>query len=199
VKWFGITGGLGSGKSTVLDILKSLGYSTVSADELARLVVSPGSDGLKTVVQEFGNEILAHDKSLDRKKLGALVFKDAKKLSRLEAILHPLIQAEAKKYRKKFESDGQAFAFYEIPLLFEKDLAKQFDAVIVVSSSKDSQLKRVINRDKLSVEAIDDRLKSQLSMNEKVKKADFVIKNDGTLDELKKQVEACMDWIKNNK
>ena len=195
MKWLAITGGLGSGKSEVLRILNQMGFPTVSADDLARQAVSPGSQGLTSVTSAFGQNVLNVDGTLDRKKLGEIIFNDSKKRKILEGILHPLIQQMALAAREGYKKQGHKIAFYEIPLLFEKNLNANFDAVVVVATSEDNQILRAETRDKLTKSQIADRLKSQIPLSEKVKSADYVIPNDSDKSALEVEVKKCIEWI----
>ncbi|MEZ0391749.1 MAG: dephospho-CoA kinase [Pseudobdellovibrionaceae bacterium] len=199
MKWIGLTGGIASGKSSVSEILRSDGYPVVDADAIARTVVEPGKPGLLKVVEAFGHEVLKPDGSLDRKKLGQMVFAKPDQLLKLEKILHPMIQQETAYQRKIFADQGHAFAFYDVPLLFEKNLEKSFDAIIVVTSSEDLQRARMKKRDLLSEEEISHRLKSQIPLSLKVGKATWVLKNEGTLAELKQAVRELLGKIQSGK
>lgn len=193
MKWIGLTGGIASGKSTVSRILKSHGFPVVDADALARQVVEPGSSGLAQVVAQFGTGVLNPDGSLDRKKLGQAVFGNPQKLLQLESILHPLIQAETRRQRTECEQRGEKFAFYDVPLLFEKNLESQFDAVIVVRASESLQKLRMKQRDQLTETEISNRLSAQVPMAHKVAKATWVLDNEGSLADLEK---ATLDLIR---
>lgn len=193
MKWIGLTGGIASGKSTVSSILRRHGISVIDADAIARKVVEPGQSGLEQVVSHFGAGVLGPDGGLDRKKLGRLVFGHPAELLRLEAILHPLVQAEVLRQRQDCEKRGEPFAFYDVPLLFEKKLESQFDAVVVVSSSEAAQISRMKNRDKLSEGEIANRLSSQVPLAHKAGRATWVLENDGSLEDLEK---ATLDLLK---
>lgn len=188
MRWIGLTGGIASGKSTVTQEIKHQGYVVIDADELARRVVAPNSAGLTQVVQTFGQGVIGPDGQLDRKAMGQVVFSNPAKLSQLESILHPLIQAKVKEEKSQLEKRGEKIAFYDVPLLYEKNLAQQFDAVVVVSCSEALQRQRLKKRDGLSEEEVEKRLRAQMPLKEKVQKADFVIVNDGDLPALKGQV-----------
>jgi len=126
MKWFGLTGGIASGKSSVSQILKNEGFAVVDADAIAREVVEAGSPGLSAVKTHFGTEILKPDGSLDRKKLGQVVFGHPEKLLQLESILHPLVKQETLRQRNDHQAKGRDFVFYDVPLLFEKKYGKGF-------------------------------------------------------------------------
>lgn len=188
MKWIGITGSLGSGKSTVAEIIKSRGYPVLDADQMAREALGPGSPLLKVIQQRFGEEVFNAKGELDRKRLGQKVFNSKPDLLWLESLVHPQVQKQVKSLREKLERQGFKMAFYDVPLLFEKGLQKNFDQTIVVSSSLDSLMARVSARDGLSERDILSRLNNQIPLNEKEQKADHVILNDGSLDDLNAEV-----------
>jgi len=134
---YGLTGGIGSGKSTVAELLEEYGVPVVSADELSRVVVAPGSEGLRLVVERFGTEILAEDGSLDRRKMATLVFRDPERRRELEAILHPRIRDRFEQVLDALEKAGHEVAVYEVPLLFERNLQGEMKAVILVTAPMD--------------------------------------------------------------
>lgn len=195
MKWIGLTGGLASGKSTVARMLRTKGYPVVDADELAKDVVASGTPGLAKVIQEFGSDLLLPDGSLDRRALGRKVFGNSEALARLESIVHPLVQAETTARRKAFASQGFRLAFYDVPLLFEKQLTG-FDSVVVVSAPEALRRDRMVSRDKLSLDEIDRRLASQLPMDHKVARADHVLTNDGDLASLEAQVDRLLEALR---
>lgn len=199
MKWIGLTGGIASGKSTVSHILKRAGYPVVDADELAKFVVAAGSPGLQQVLSHFGQDLISLDGSLDRKKLGRMVFGQPQKLLELEKILHPLIKKETALRKREFERQGQTVAFYDVPLLFEKKLEENFDAIIVVAASEDLQKKRMKMRDQLSDEEIMNRLGSQIPLAEKVRKATWVLHNDGSLEDIEKATLKLVNQIQSGK
>ena len=195
MKWLGLTGGIASGKSEVSRILTQKGIPVVDADQVAREVVIPGSQGLSQVVKEFGDSILSPDGSLDRTKMGKLVFTDPNKLKQLEMILHPLIQARVKKLRQQLLEKQVAVAFYDVPLLFEKRLQDQFDGILVVWCPPQQQLQRLILRDGLSESQAQRRIDLQLSIDEKKNQADWVIDNSGPVDRLPEKVSEILQKI----
>jgi dephospho-CoA kinase len=185
MKWYGLTGGIASGKSSVSQILKGEGIAVVDADLIARQVVEAGTSGLKAVVAQFGAGVLHPDGSLDRKKLGQHVFGSPEKLLLLESILHPLVKQETLKQRQGYHSEGRAFSFYDVPLLFEKRMQNEFDGILVVTAPDDLQRQRMKIRDHLSDAEIELRLRAQLPLSEKIKQATWVIENTGSLQELR--------------
>ncbi len=199
MKWYGLTGGIASGKSSVSQILKNEGFAVVDADLIAREVVDAGRPGLQLVVDQFGTSVLKPDGGLDRKKLGQMVFGQPEKLLLLESILHPLVKQETARQRQSYKDQGQALVFYDVPLLFEKNMQADFDGIIVVATSEDVQRARMKTRDRLSEDEITKRLGSQKSMAEKIKQATWVIQNDGSLEDLKKSTLQVLRKIQSGK
>lgn len=197
MRWIGLTGGIATGKSTVSNWLKSHGYAVIDADELARLVVAPGSEGIRQILSQFGAEVIDEDGNLDRRKLGALVFADREKLRDLENIIHPLVQAQVQSLRERYQREGRDFVFYDVPLLYEKKLQSQFDQVIVISANEKTQKERMRARDGLSEQEIEHRLNSQVPMADKVSQADIVIENNGSRSDLEKKLEDLVKNLKN--
>lgn len=197
MRWIGLTGGIATGKSTVSNWLKAHGYAVIDADELARLVVAPGSEGLRQIVSHFGAEILDDDGNLDRRKLGALVFADREKLADLEGMIHPLVQAQVQSLRDRYEREGREFVFYDVPLLYEKKLQDQFDHIIVVAADEEIQKSRMRARDALSENEIEARLRSQLPMAEKIKVAHSIVENNGSREELERRLTQLVKQLRN--
>ncbi len=184
MKWVGLTGGIASGKSTVAKILSQAGVAVLDADEAAYFVSKKDSPGLAQIVQKFGPEILNSQGELDRKALAAQVFSDKKKLLELESILHPLIRVEIQKRKKDLQDSGTALAFYDVPLLFEKKMEKDFDEILLVTSTRDLQISRMQARNGLSLEEAEARLANQIPLVEKEKHATKIIRNNGSFSDL---------------
>lgn len=182
--WIGLTGGIACGKSAVAKYLRSKGLEVIDADELAHKALGRGESSYNDVVDEFGLGVLAEDKSIDRKALGALVFKDKAKLLALEQIVHPWVQAQVKAKRSELEKAGTRLAFYDVPLLYEKNLVAQFDQTIVIACDEKLQIERLKKRNGFSEDEARRRIAAQWPLAEKIKKANHVIYNNGTLDEL---------------
>ncbi|TAL33840.1 MAG: dephospho-CoA kinase [Spirochaetes bacterium] len=181
----GVTGIFASGKGTVCKMFEELGARVIDTDELARDVVAPGTEGLETLVREFGTGILGPDGALDRRRFGVLIFKDKVKVNRVNQITHPLI---LKRAAEAFEKNPGAVFMINTPLLFESGFDKFMDATIVVTAGTEQAVERGVKRDNISAEEIRDRLNNQISLNEKIRRADHVIDNSGTLENTKKQV-----------
>lgn len=188
MKWIGLTGGIGSGKSSAAEILRDNGIDVIDADAIARQVTEKSGPGFDPVVALFGREILDSKGGLDRRRLGEIVFADKKKLEKLEHLLHPLVKAQVAKIRADLEKKEKKIAVYDVPLLFEKNMQDQFDMIIVVTCSVETQVKRSLARGTLSEKEIRARIAAQIPLSEKVKKADHVIANESTREDLKKQV-----------
>lgn len=188
MKWIGITGGIATGKSTVSKMIQDLGGVVIDADNLAAEVVQPNSFGIEAVKANFGPDILKPNGELDRKKLGEIIFKDAAKRLQLENILHPLIQWRSGQEREMLSHSGAPRAFYEASLIFEKGLQSKFDAIIVVTAQNDVQKKRLIERSKITASEAEKRIESQWPLVKKAEMASYVIDNNGSLTETKKQL-----------
>jgi dephospho-CoA kinase len=195
MRWIGLTGGLGTGKSTVAKILREQGFPVLDADDVAKTVVQAGTPGLKLVVKEFGQEYLKADGNLDRQKMARLVFTHPETLLKLESIIHPLVQAEVARLKDVEKSKGSDIVFYDVPLLFEKKL-KGFDAVVVVTASPEIQRERLLARNNWSDEEVQRRLRNQVPLPEKIDQADYVIENSGTFDELRQKVSDFLRKLK---
>ena len=195
MKWIGLTGGIATGKSTVAKILRDLGLPVVDADELARVVVRPGSLGLHHVVKKFGQGVLSPSGELDRVQLGELIFKDSSRRKDLEDILHPLIQEARAQERHKLEQQGVEMAFYDVPLLYEKKLESEFDDVVLVYAPEVLQRERLRQRENLTDKQISERLAAQMPIEEKLKKSKHVIFNTGSLAGLQVNVRSALELL----
>ncbi len=192
--WVGLTGGIASGKSTVAKYLVELGYSVTSADELAHQAMAVGTPGAMQIQARFGPSVIRSDGSIDRAKLGSIVFQDpsGQSMADLESILHPEVRKQADAVKERCRKEGHTLAFYEIPLLFEKSLQSQFDKIVCVAIDSERQMHRLIQRSKLSQSEAEARIRSQLSQDLKLKQSDIIIWNNGTVDELKRATEEAV-------
>ncbi len=182
----GLTGGIGAGKSEVSRLLASYGAVIVDADKIAREVVEPGTPGLAAVVEEFGEDVLAADGTLDRPKLGALVFSDQEKLKALNAIVHPLVGARSAELEATAGPD--AVVVHDVPLLTENGLAPLYDLVVVVDAAPQTQLDRLVRLRGMAADEAARRMAAQATREERLAIADLVIDNDGPLEALEPQV-----------
>lgn len=191
MKWIGLSGGLGTGKSTVTQLLRGLGWTVLDADQLAHEALMPHAETYKQVLQDFGQDLVGSDGNIDRKKLSLLVFGKPDQLEKLEKIVHPYVRARVKQEREKLSLNSDIKAvFYDVPLLFEKNMQKDFDEVWVVACTPEIQRRRLREGRGWSDEEINRRLQHQLPINQKVKMADVVIDNNGDKAELLKNLEA---------
>ncbi|MDJ0287075.1 MULTISPECIES: dephospho-CoA kinase [Bacillus] len=191
----GLTGGIASGKSTVSQMIKEKGIRVVDADIIAKEAVSKGSPALHQIVQTFGEEVLLPNGELNRQQLGAIIFSDEEKRKKLNAIVHPEVRKEMLKQRDEGVSNNETFVVLDIPLLFESKLEGLVDRIIVVYTTPDLQLSRLMNRNDLSEEEALNRIHSQQSLEEKCQKADRVIENTKDLAFMRKQLENILnEW-----
>ena len=182
----GVTGNYASGKGTVCDMFSALGAVIIDTDVLARELTMPEMPALQKIISLFGKDFLSSDGRLDRRKLGAFVFKDTAKVSALNEILHPLILNET----IKRSADKTVIYMINAPLLFEAGFNPFMDSIIVVSSSINLSIQRGSARDGLSDKEIKERLNHQNSLNEMIKHADYVIDNSGSIENTRIQAEA---------
>ena len=191
----GLTGGIATGKSTVSRYLAEKGYPIVDADLIARRVVEPETEGLAKIVAHFGQEIIKKDGSLDREKLGALVFSQPEKRLTLNAILSQYIRRAIEEETAALVNEKHPLVVLDIPLLYEAGYESDCDAVMVVYTTVEEQLKRLMMRNQLTEEEALNRIASQESIEDKKMRADSVIDNNGARDQTYEQVET---WLKNN-
>jgi len=192
---FGLTGGIASGKSAVAARLRARGLPVVDADALAREVVAPGTDGLAAVVAAFGSEVLNPAGELDRKRLADIVFRDPKARATLNAITHPRISALTATRTQELAARGEPLACYEAALIVENGVADAFRPLVVVSCSPEVQLARLQARDHASAEDARARMRSQMTTEQKVAVADFVIDTSGTLEHNAEQTDRVLAAI----
>jgi dephospho-CoA kinase len=194
----GLTGGIATGKTYVANRLREAAVPIVDADVLSREVVAPGSPALAAIRKRFGPDAVRRDGTMDRIRVGQIVFKDKRARLDLEAIIHPAV---AKAINDFFAAlpKRTPFAVADIPLLYETGRDKEFDAVVVVACPREMQLARMMERNKLSKEDAERRLAAQLPIDQKVKKATYVIKTDGTFDDTNAQVDALVAALRDGK
>jgi len=195
VKLIGLTGGIASGKSTVAKILQQLGAAIVNADVLSREVVEPGQAAWNEIVAAFGPEILQQDQTLDRQKLRTLIFNNPAARKQLEAIIHPRVRALAEQRIREQTEAGFAVIVYEVPLLFEAKIHEWLRPVILVACDVEIQRRRLEQRDQIDSAAAQKHIDAQMSLEEKRRLANYVIENNGTLDDLERQVREVLGKI----
>jgi dephospho-CoA kinase len=191
----GLTGGIASGKSTVARMLAELGAPVVDADQLARDVVAPGQPALAELADAFGRDVLLPDGTLDRKRVGTLVFADAEKRRRLNAITHPRIAAATQARLAELRQREVPVAIYEAALLVENGVHRGLDGLIVVACDEATQLERLVARDGLSLDEARARLAAQAPLADKLAAATWVIDTSGPLAETRKQIGRVWEQI----
>lgn len=189
MKIVGLTGGIGTGKSTVSAILRDLGATVIDADEATRAVQAPGSEGLRQMVAEFGDGILTAGGELDRARLADIAFNDPEARRRLNAIVHPLVRLWMAERQQEAVERGDPLVVMDIPLLFEARGAGAFETVVLVYAPEEVQLRRLVELRGMSEDAARARMAAQLPIEEKRRLATHVIENTGSLDDLRRRVE----------
>ncbi|MDM5190264.1 dephospho-CoA kinase [Bacillus sp. DX4.1] len=191
----GLTGGIASGKSTVSQMFRELHIPVIDADIIAREVVEQGKEAYKEIIKVFGEEILQADGELDRQKLGSIVFYNKEKRLQLNQIVHPAVRKEMNAQKDMYIREGMQAVVLDIPLLFESKLTTLVDQILLVSINPNTQLERLMKRNGFSEEEARARIDSQMPLAEKVKLANKVIHNDGTIAETKVQLHnILMEW-----
>lgn len=196
MKVIGLTGGIGSGKTTVTDYLISRGFHVLDADKIAREIVLPGSEMLIQLTAVFGRDILMEDGNLNRKKLGEIVFSDTEKKKTLDALMHTrileLIHERILQFR---EENEKKVIFIDAPLLFETGLNNSVGEIWVIDVDDETRIKRIMARDGLNREDIEKRISSQMTREEKNSRADVILDNTGDLQLLYQQIEELLKKI----
>ncbi|MFB0618810.1 dephospho-CoA kinase [Streptomyces sp. AGS-58] len=187
----GLTGGIGAGKSEVSRLLVEHGAVLIDADRIAREVVAPGTPGLAAVADAFGTDILTADGSLDRPRLGSIVFADPEKLAVLNSIVHPLVGARSRELESAAAED--AVVLHDVPLLTENGLAPLYDVVIVVDAAPETQLDRLVRLRGMTEKDARARMAAQATREQRRAIADILIDNDVPLDALRKRVAEVWD------
>ncbi|WP_339286020.1 dephospho-CoA kinase [Oceanobacillus sp. FSL K6-3682] len=184
----GLTGGIASGKSTVAKMFAELDIPVIDADVIAREVVEPGEEPYKRVVEVFGKEILNPDGSINRPKLGSIIFSNEDKRKQLNQIVHPAVRKQMLKKKEDYIEQGEKCVVLDIPLLFESKLTSLADQILVVFVNAKTQRKRLMERNQLTEQEAMDRIGSQMPLEEKAKLADELIDNNHTIEESKNQL-----------
>lgn len=195
----GLTGSIGTGKSTVSKLLRERGIAVIDADLLAREIVKKGQECLNDLKNVFGNQVLTIDGELDRKKLGQIVFSDDSKLELLNSVTHPHIRRRIKAQMNELESKNNKVIVLDIPLLFEAKMEDLVDIVLVVFAKEEIQIKRIMERDNCTQEEAMRIIKTQISQQDKISKSDYTIDNSGTIEELKEKLNGFLEKIEENK
>jgi dephospho-CoA kinase len=192
----GLTGGIATGKSHVRTRFESLGVPTIDADVLARDAVAPGTAGLAAVVRRFGTDVCEADGTLNRSKVGAIVFHDSQARRDLEQIVHPYVREMTERWFASLDPERVPFAVADIPLLFEGGREGDFDAVVVTACEPETQLRRLMARDGLGEAEARHRIAAQWPLEKKVANANYVIRTDGTFEETDHQVDAVVSRLR---
>ena len=192
----GLTGGIGSGKSTVSQYLAELGGVIIDADKIGHEAYQPNTETWRELIKMFGDRILTADNTIDRKKLGDLVFRNPEELARLNSIIHPQITKMVKKRIADYRRKDVKVIILDAPVLFETDAKSLVDEVWVVVSKEANVIKRAMGRTGLPEEQIRARIRSQMSNEERIKRAQVVIHNDGTVAELREKVKELWGRLK---
>ncbi len=191
----GLTGGIATGKSTVSEMFKEMDIPVVDADVISREVVEPGELAYEKIVDTFGEEVLHPDGTLNRKKLGSIVFGDEQKRKQLNEIVHPEVRKKMISERDRYVQKGHPIVVLDIPLLFESKLTHFVDKTLLIYVDEDIQLKRLMNRDQSTKEEALQRINAQFPISKKLELADAVIYNNGTIEETKEQLlEQLKTW-----
>jgi dephospho-CoA kinase len=188
VRRIGLTGGIATGKSYVRSKFEELGVPTIDADILARQAVAPGSEGLTAVVARFGSGVLDTAGALDRRRLAQIVFADAAARRDLEAIIHPFVRAQADAWFRQLDPARHPIAIADIPLLYETGGDTLYEAVVVTACEPEEQIRRIVGRDHVSEAEARQRAAAQMPIEEKVRRADYVIRTDGSHADTDRQV-----------
>ncbi len=197
IRLVGLTGGIASGKSTAARVFEALGARVIDADRVARRVVEPGRPALAEIRQAFGPGVIRPDGSLDREALGRIVFSDGGARKRLNAIVHPRVAEEVEReLAEALRADPRAVVVYDVPLLFEGRMEDRFDLVVVVHVHRELQERRLRARDGLGPEEALARIRSQMDIDEKARRAHVVLDNRGEPADLEEQVRRLMERIR---
>ena len=192
----GLTGGIATGKSTVTAIFETRGAYIFDYDVVAREVVEPDTPAWKDIVEYFGESILNDDRSLDRAKLGDIVFPDPEERKKLEGFIYPrLFEEYSRRIREIEQNDPDALVLADTPLLFEAHLESMFDKIIVVYATREQQIQRLTERDGLDRDAVLARLDAQMPTDEKLDRADYVIRNCDSIEDVEREVNELFDEL----
>jgi dephospho-CoA kinase len=195
IRRVGLTGGIATGKSYVRSKFEELGVPTIDADVLAREAVAPGSEGIEAVVKRFGPEVVDAEGALDRRRLASIVFADAAARHDLEGIIHPFVRSQAERWFRGLDPVRHPLAIADIPLLFETGGHRNYDTVIVAACDPETQVRRVMERDRVTEAEARQRIAAQLPIAEKVRRADYVIRTDGTHEETNRQIRDVFEQL----
>jgi len=188
----GLTGGIASGKSTVANMIRNLGIAVIDADVIAREVVEVGQEAYYKIIETFGDGILQEDRTINRAELGAIIFNNEDKRKALNNIVHPAVRAKMNELKTEYIKKGEKVIVLDIPLLFESKLTHLVEKIIVVYVDREVQVKRLMERNGLTLEEAEARIHSQMPLSEKIPLADAVLNNNGTIVETTEQLKSIL-------
>ena len=192
----GLTGGIASGKSTVAQLFRDWGAYVADADEISRRALDPGTDCYDNTVAAFGRDILFADGTVDRKKVAGIVFSDQEALAILNGIIHPYVRETIRANSEKaFAEASDRLIVWDVPLLFETGYEKEVVKTVVVTARQDIRVQRIVDRDGSTKASALRRIRNQMPDREKVRRADIVIRNNGSLDELEQRTREVFDEL----
>jgi dephospho-CoA kinase len=195
MRYIGLTGNIASGKTAVAELFAEHGATIIDADLLAREAVAPGTSALQHIVTRWGPEVLAEDGSLDRTALRHIVFGDRTQLDALNDIVHPEVAALRDARMSEARARGDNVVVYVVPLLFERNLADDFDAIVLVDAPRELRLERMLQSRTVSPEDARNMIASQMASELKRARADIVIENTGSVEELRRRVDAAWEQL----
>ncbi len=193
--FLGLTGGIASGKSTADEFFKKKKIPIIDSDLIAHKIMEIGQNGYKAVVDYFGTDILNDDQTINRRKLGGIVFNDKAKLKKLNELTHPLVHQEIKQQMARYRANQEKLVVIDVPLLFESGFESLCNGVLVISITPELQIERLMKRNAFTKKEAIARINNQMPLSEKEKRATYVVANTGTIDDLEKKLSDLLQEI----
>ena len=193
--FLGLTGGIASGKSTADEFFKKKKIPIIDSDLIAHKIMEIGQNGYKAVVDYFGTDILNDDQTINRRKLGGIVFNDKAKLKKLNELTHPLVHQEIKQQMARYRANQENLVVIDVPLLFESGFESLCNGVLVISITPELQIERLMKRNAFTKKEAIARINNQMPLSEKEKRATYVVANTGTIDDLEKKLSDLLQEI----
>ena len=193
--FLGLTGGIASGKSTADEFFKKKKIPIIDSDLIAHKIMEIGQNGYKAVVDYFGTDILNDDQTINRRKLGGIVFNDKAKLKKLNELTHPLVHQEIKQQMARYHANQEKLVVIDVPLLFESGFESLCNGVLVISITPELQIERLMKRNDFTEKEAIARISNQMPLSEKEKRATYVVANTGTIDDLEKKLSDLLQEI----
>lgn len=193
--FLGLTGGIASGKSTADEFFKKKKIPIIDSDLIAHKIMEIGQNGYKAVVDYFGTDILNDDQTINRRKLGGIVFNDKAKLKKLNELTHPLVHQEIKQQMARYRANQKKLVVIDVPLLFESGFESLCNGVLVISITPELQIERLMKRNNFTKKEAIARINNQMPLSEKEKRATYVVANTGTIDDLEKKLSDLLQEI----